>query len=280
MINNEQLSSISGCLSGMLTHKEINRFLNFCGIANMSVSTVPVRDQFGFQNLQFGTSKRDKIFNSLSHEIHRTGSEKCLSDFIEAIFEPSQSIDKKDQFESMRETLNKRLMMIGLEVSKEGKVCDVQKAKTIDEVEQRVLTLFQLSEERNFHKEVFKYCKREFLNQDYFHAAFEAVKGLYQRIRDLTGLTMDGQELIEKAFSKNAPYLFFGSLHSESAANEREGFKFLLIALQKMTRNPAAHDPRLLAIDDLRDYLEVLTMVSRAHHYLDICQRTCIGAQN
>jgi uncharacterized protein (TIGR02391 family) len=280
MINNEQLSSLSLCLSGILTHKEIDRYLNFCGIANMSVPTMATRDQFGFQNLQFGTSKRDKIFNSLSHEIRRTGSEKCLSDFIETVFEPSQYIDKKDQFESMRETMNKRLMMIGLEVSKEGKVSDVQKAKTIDEVDQRVLTLYQLSEERNFHKEVFKYCKREFLNQDYFHAAFEAVKGLYQRIRDLTGLTTDGQELIEKAFAKNAPYLFFGSLHSESAANEREGFKFLLIALQKMTRNPAAHDPRLLAIDDLQDCLEVLTMVSRAHHYLDICQRTCIGAQN
>lgn len=280
MINNEQLSSISGCLSEMLTHKEIDRYLSFCGIANMSVPTITTTDQFGFQNLKFGTSKRDKIFNSLSHEINRTKSDKCLSAFIEAAFEPSQYIEKKNQFESMREALNKRLMMVGWEISKEGKVCDVQKAKTIGEVEQRVQTLYQLSEERNFHKEVFKYCKKEFLNQDYFHAAFEAVKGLYQRIRNMTGLTTDGQELIEKAFAKNAPYLFFGSLHSESAASEREGFKYLLVALQKMTRNPAAHDPRILAIDDLQDCLEVLTMVSRAHHYLDICQRTCIGAQN
>jgi uncharacterized protein (TIGR02391 family) len=261
----------------MLTHKQINQYLDFCAIANLSTPTKPIRNEYEVQGLVYGTSKKDKIFNSLAHEIKRTDSQKSLIDFLEAVFEPSQYIGAKEQFENRRQEMNKRLMMIGLEITQEGKVRAVQQAKTIDEVEERIQTLYQLGEDRNFHKEVFKYCSREFLAEDYFHAAFEAVKGLYQRIRDLTGLTLDGQSLIEKAFATDAPYLFFGEIHSKSAADKREGFKYFLISLQKMVRNPAAHETRLLMTDDLEDCLEVLTMVSRAHRYLDICQRTNIG---
>ena len=55
------------------------------------------------------------------------------------------------------------------------------------------------------HPEVVKYCSAELMQDNYFHAVFEAAKGLAQRIRDMTGIQADGANLIDRVFSMLFP---------------------------------------------------------------------------
>jgi uncharacterized protein (TIGR02391 family) len=43
-----------------------------------------------------------------------------------------------------------------------------------------------------------KYCRVELMQDNYFHSVFEAVKGLAQRIRDLSGVQLDGAALVDR----------------------------------------------------------------------------------
>ena len=38
------------------------------------------------------------------------------------------------------------------------------------------------------------------MQDNYFHAVFEACKGLFQRIRELSGVEADGANLIDRVF--------------------------------------------------------------------------------
>src|SRR6266498_2782823 len=49
--------------------------------------------------------------------------------------------------------------------------------------------------------DVLAFCRPELLEGNYFHAVFEATKGVAQKIRDRTGLTTDGSGLVQEAFS-------------------------------------------------------------------------------
>ena len=58
------------------------------------------------------------------------------------------------------------------------------------------------------HGEIQKSCIKDYLQKDYYDAVFEAAKGLVERIKQITGLTTDGETLFQTAFSKNDLYLF------------------------------------------------------------------------
>lgn len=55
-----------------------------------------------------------------------------------------------------------------------------------------------------------KYCRTELLDQNYFHAVFEASKGVAERIRGLFGFGCDGADLLTKAFKGQQPILILG----------------------------------------------------------------------
>ena len=64
-----------------------------------------------------------------------------------------------------------------------------------------------------------KYCIKDYLQKDYYDAVFEAAKGLAQRVRYISGLTIDGGTLFQTAFSKNDPYLFFAFMLGNISTN-------------------------------------------------------------
>lgn len=110
------------------------------------------------------------------------------------------------------------------------------------------------------------------MSEDYFHALFEASKGLAQRIRDLSEESGDGAKLVEKVFSPKQPILAFNSLQTETEKSEHRGFAELLKGCFAAVRNPVAHEPRILwkGEDDAADYL---TLISLLHRKLDACER-------
>lgn len=78
-----------------------------------------------------------------------------------------------------------------------------ENASRLQGIELRVRGLKNKLEQRNAHLAIAAYCKAELIADNYFHAVLEANKGLFQRVRDLSGLETDGNALIEQAFSTN-----------------------------------------------------------------------------
>ena len=114
------------------------------------------------------------------------------------------------------------------------------------------------------------------MEENYFHAVFEATKGLADKIRDKTGLEADGVNLVKQSFenTKNGlPRLAFNSLDNETKRSEHEGFKNLLLGSFQMFRNPIAHTPRVKWQHDVEDAVDCLTLISYLHSVLDECHQ-------
>ena len=119
----------------------------------------------------------------------------------------------------------------------------------------------------------FSYCRAELLDENYFHAVFESTKGVAERIRLMSGLTLDGAELVNRVFSIQNPILVLGPLASESQKSEQKGFSTLLVGLFGAVRNPLAHAPKTNWPMSEQDALDILTLVSLIHRKLDRTQK-------
>lgn len=173
----------------------------------------------------------------------------------------------------MRNDLNTILAFSGVEYGNDGEFRQVKKATTINEAQERIKTIKNKFKDRKIHCEVEKYCKQELMQDNYFHAVFEATKGLTQRIRDLSNTQGDGAQLIDKVFSVEKPILVFNSLETETEKSEHKGFAMLLKGCIGFIRNPIAHEPKILwnAEDDAADHF---TLISLLHRKLDTCVPT------
>lgn len=166
------------------------------------------------------------------------------------------------------------LAFSGFCVRADGKVAHADKATTLDAARARAGRLKAALESRNVHDEVLNYCRAELLDENYFHAVFESTKGVAERIRLMSGLTADGAELVNKAFSIQSPILVLGPLATESEKSEQKGFANLLVGLFGAVRNPLAHAPRTNWPMSEQDALDILTLVSLIHRKLDRTEKT------
>lgn len=225
---------------------------------------------------KMGLNKRDWLYNCLANEINKSHSLKRVYCFFEKALNPVAFTEEKnrDKYVYLLEETNKVFLLAGLEMTKEGKLVEVTQAKTLDEVDKRVNSLKRQLYIRAIHSEVQKYCIKDYLQNDYYDAVFEAAKGLAERVRQITGLTTDGGTLFQTAFSKNNPYLFFNSLQTDSEKSEFTGLKELLESIFHLVRNPAAHTPKINWKVDETKALDILTLISFAHKYLDECHKT------
>jgi uncharacterized protein (TIGR02391 family) len=203
----------------------------------------------------------------------RDGCANALLGFIQQYLAPARYVGRIDEFNSIRTQLNTILAFSGLEFGADGQFRSVSKAATLDEAEKRAKTLRSKFQGRAIHPEVTKYCRAELLQDNYFHAVFEASKGLAQRIRELSGADGDGAALIDRVFSVERPLLAFSTLQTESERSEHKGFAMLLKGCFGAIRNPLAHEPKLLwsGEEDAADYL---SMISLLHRRLDGCVKT------
>ena len=114
------------------------------------------------------------------------------------------------------------------------------------------------------------------MQDNYFHAVFEATKGLAQRIRDMVGIEADGAALVDLVFSIERPLLALNSLRTETERSQHKGFAALLKGCFGAIRNPLAHEPKILweGEDDAADYLSLISLL---HRKLDDCALTRLG---
>jgi uncharacterized protein (TIGR02391 family) len=122
------------------------------------------------------------------------------------------------------------------------------------------------------HADVLQFCRAELLQQNYFHAVFEATKSIAAKVRTLSGLTNDGAELVQHAFGMGGgkmPLVAINALSTETDKGEQRGFASLLTGLFGTIRNPLAHTPKVEWEMSEQDALDILTMASLIHRKLD-----------
>lgn len=270
-LNSQQLQSICNIIADTnngLTKTEITNLLGQCGI----VAVDDGKTSNGY-TYTLGLNKRDWLYNCFATEINTRQSLSKIFKFIEMALNPIAytGASKREKYDYLFEEVNKVLLLVGLEITRKGTLQETVKATTLDEVDRRVSSLRKKLYSRAIHHEVERYCVKDYLRKDYYDAVFEASKGLAERVRELSGLSTDGGTLFQTAFSQKTPCLFFNGLKTDSEISEFIGLKELLEAIFHLVRNPAAHTPKINWKVDETKALDVLTLISFAHKYLDEC---------
>ena len=255
-MSNFELEALSRALGEGCTGSELTTLLNDCGI----------RDNTG------ESTKWRRIFSVFADRQEQDGNSNAFLLFIQKSLAPVRFINMNhEKYEDLLFNVNRVLMFMGLEISKEGKINLINAATTITEVERRTQNLKRALEKRVIHKDVLACCKVEYLQENYFHAVFEAAKSLSEKVRNLTGIQDDGSGLFNTAFSVSNPRLALNSLQTSSERNQQNGLKEMLHGVTHMVRNVTAHEMKYKWIVNEQDAIDILTTISFLYKQLDEC---------
>lgn len=228
-------------------------------------------DKVGLTDVSKGATKWIRIHDAFVTYQNTKHKSDAILLFCVNYFKPVRFVNKNPSlFEKQRTLFNRAAGFDGWEISNEGKLLHRNKTKTISEAEERVNYLRFELEKRTTHSQVLKYCTIEILNDDYFHMVEEAVKGLFERVREISGVSNeDGASLIDKVMSEKSPIILINNFQTRSEISEHKGFNSLLKSLYSLFRNPSAHSPREKWSLDKVDTLDVLGIISLCHRKLD-----------
>jgi uncharacterized protein (TIGR02391 family) len=214
-------------------------------------------------------TKWKRLFNALAEaqNKHQVGNHLIL--FVNKAMAPARYTVNPALFTWRQDGLNVALAFAGYAVRDDGKVVHTTRETTVQGALARAGRLRTLLEGRATHAEVLKYCKAELLEENYFHAVLEAVKGVAERLRYISGLTNDGADLINQALSTKTPIIALNSLKTDTEISEQKGVANLLIGVFGAVRNPTAHAPKIVWAMPEQDAIDVLGILSYVHRKLD-----------
>jgi uncharacterized protein (TIGR02391 family) len=250
----ESICKILGDTSKGLSGTEIEKFLEEAKI----VDTDP------------GITKYKRLYNAFINYQRRNQASNNILNFITKSMAPARFVGKNEHFEDQRYELNKVLSFIGIQLNQNGKLSHTSTTSTISEAEQKANRFKSKLEQRNVHTTILSYCIAELLAENYFHSVFEATKSIADTIRIKTGLTQDGGELIDLAFSIKNPLITINDLSSETKQSEHKGFANLIKGVFGMFRNTTAHAPKLVWEISEEDALDIMSTISLIHRKLDV----------
>ncbi len=217
-------------------------------------------------------TKWKRLYNALAEfqNEHAVGNHVVV--FVTSAMDPAKYTANIETFHWRREQLNPVLAFCGMNLGENGKVRYVQTASSLDEALKRADRFQGQLRQRNVHADILRFCSAEILAKNYFHAVFEAMKSVTEKIRSLSGLTTDGATLIDQAFGlggSGCPLLAINALDTETLKGEQRGFVSLLKGLYGTVRNPLAHNPKIEWDMSEQDALDIFTMFSLIHRKLD-----------
>jgi uncharacterized protein (TIGR02391 family) len=258
--DSQQLESIARVLADTsegLTGSEIGHLLQQCKMADPTPSF----------------TKWKRLYNAFgeAQNQHQLGNHIIM--FINRAMNPVKYTGGPQAFSKRRDHLNTVLAFSGQYIGDDGKLRWSQKATNLDEALKRAGRMHAALVSRGVHADALDFCRAELLQENYFHAVFEAVKSIAAKVRGLSGLHSDGAELAQVAFSLpkdgSKPILAINDLKSESERSEQKGFVHLLVGIFGTIRNPLAHSPKVEWPMEEGDALDILTLVSLIHRKLD-----------
>lgn len=122
---------------------------------------------------------------------------------------------------------------------------------------------------RTFHPEVVKHSESLFLQENYFHAVFEASKAYNMIVKQKAQSSRDGAALMLEVWGCDKGVLRVTACLSETDTNVQDGIKFLSAGLMQAIRNPTAHEPALHWPINKQDCLDILSFISFLFRQLD-----------
>jgi uncharacterized protein (TIGR02391 family) len=176
--------------------------------------------------------------------------------FIRKAMRPERFLRCPERFEPMRALVNGAVAFAGLAIDESGVITPVEQARTLSEAQRRAQELRADLATRGVHPDVLLFCREELVVDNYVHAVLEAVKSVADKIRTRTGLTNDGNTLIDRALAGDLPMLAINLLKTESEKSEQKGFANLSRGTFGMFRNTTAHEARIhwpIGKDDAED---------------------------
>ncbi len=256
------------------TLEALAKLLGICGTGTFISA---VLKNLGLEDRSNETTKWRRLYSIFSELQREHHSADLVLDFIRSFLTPTRFIGHNEEFKDHRQQLNEILAFHGLEYGKDGQFGSIEPVRTLEEAEARAQTITAKFQGRRIHPEVLKYCSLELLQDNYFHAVFEATKGLAQRIRDLAEVDDDGSALVARVFSGKSPILAFNKLRTNTEKSEHRGYTELLKGCFSVARNPAAHQPRSQWQGEEDDAADHLALISLLHQKLDGCNRLRAG---
>ncbi|HAT6544257.1 TPA: TIGR02391 family protein, partial [Corynebacterium striatum] len=213
-------------------------------------------------------SKREGLFGALTEGMSAAQAGQLTREFITTAMSPARHTTDRQRWNDLRRLLNKVLATEGWHIDDAGELTQLaEAARTFDDIERLTSSLVEELQRRGTHERLMEYCSQELIAESLFHAISEAAKSIPDRIRILTSLTDDGQELFDAALGTNnsAPKLVINSFSTESEKSEHKGFKNLLIGIHGHYRNPRAHKTRLGSEEGKHDFLDAFSLFSYVH---------------
>ena len=201
--------------------------------------------QYDFADENPTMTKYKRLYNSFVERYNREKSCNSIYMFIQKCMDPARGLVDEEKYAKRRMETNKILMLKGIEIDDGGNFRTVQKAQGVSDVTRRTRELRQKLYGYGAHQYVLQCCKEELLAEDYFQAVQETAKSLCDRVREMTGLPEDGNELIQTAFSNKNPYIALNSLRTSSEQNQQNGLKEMILGIIHMVRNVTAHELRI-----------------------------------
>lgn len=173
--------------------------------------------------------------------------------------------------------VNEILAFEGIYLSANGDLKQTDAAGTLGEAQRQADRLKLELSRRNVHHDVLRFCRAELLDENYFHAILEASKSVAQKLRDRTGQSLDGAELVDVVFRLQHPLLAWTALGTSTERSEQAGFANLLKGMFSLFRNPTAHEPKVLKHYTEQEALDLLTLLSYFHRRIDLAHRTALN---
>jgi len=236
-----------------LTGTEIGKILRDCRISD----------------IDSGLTKWKRLYNAFVNEQNRNQCSNQILNFLSFSMQPSRYLGKDELYQFRLNELNQRLSFIGIELTKEARFKNVNKATTLTEAQQRASHFKNKLILRKVHSEIIKYCDNELLDENYFHSVFEGIKSVADRIRNTTGVHADGINLVEVAFSTTNPLIRINLLQNDTDRSEHLGLANIIKGLFGLIRNPTAHTPKIKFIIDEDEALDIISTISLIHKKLD-----------
>lgn len=255
------ICNILGETSNGLTGSEIGKLLRGCGI----------------EDIHPDITKRDRLYEALRARQKQDRYGNQVVAFVMAAMNPINYVNRKELFEERRAILNQALAFSALSLGDDGQIRTITVARTISQAEERAGKLRKELINRRVHADVLKFCRAELLQDNYFHAVFEATKSVTDKIRDKAGLIGDGSQLVDQAFgfgTTGIPLLALNSLQTETEQSEHRGLMNLLKGLFGTFRNTTAHAPKIRWSITEQDALDMLSLASLLHRRLDEAVKT------
>jgi uncharacterized protein (TIGR02391 family) len=253
-----QLEAIAKQLGDALTGSEIGRVLQQAEI---------------YKDAAVGETKWRRLVVAFKAQQRADGNGNRVARAVEIGMDPIRYTGMPERFAIRRDQLNRALAFCGMHLGEDGHLRNAAAATTLTEAQRRARSLYQRLTQRGVHSAVLRYCTAELLADNYFHAVLEASKGLFERLRERTGLDADGADLIDRALAipkdGGTPRVTFNSLRSESERSEQRGLVNLFKGVAGTFRNPTAHAPRISWSMSELDALDLLTLLSMLHRRLD-----------